>query len=122
MPIALKRSTVKRDGKTTESVKTRVGPIDRTDRPSTASRPELTPAEILESPSTPRGATKSSTRPPVRFGLRLDEIADAFGVSRRTIERERSTGRFPRPDLHIGKMPIWCPATIEGWIAASGAR
>ena len=55
-----------------------------------------------------------------RLGLRLDEIARALGVSRRTLERERSAGRFPLPDKFIGKMPIWCPETIRDWIAQGG--
>ncbi len=56
-----------------------------------------------------------------RLALRLDEIAKALGVCRRTIEKERSAGRFPPPDLHIGKLPLWCPETIRAWIARGGA-
>ncbi len=48
--------------------------------------------------------------------LRLDEVAEAIGVSRRVLERERSAGRMPKPDLRIGKMPLWCPETIRQWI------
>jgi predicted DNA-binding transcriptional regulator AlpA len=51
-----------------------------------------------------------------RLALRLDELAVALGVSRRAIERERSAGRFPRPDLTIGRMPLWRPETINEWI------
>ena len=55
-----------------------------------------------------------------RLTLRLDEVAESFGVSRRTIERERSAGRFPRPDLTIGRMPLWCPETIRAWVEGGG--
>jgi predicted DNA-binding transcriptional regulator AlpA len=56
-------------------------------------------------------------KPPVeRLALRIDEVSDALGMSRRAIERERSAGRFPTPDLHIGKAPLWRPATIRGWL------
>ena len=55
-----------------------------------------------------------------RLTLRLDELAAALGVSRRAIERERAAGRFPRPDLTIGKMPLWTPATIQNWIERGG--
>ena len=48
--------------------------------------------------------------------LRLADVARALGVSRRTFERERSAGRFPAPDLHIGKAPLWRPGTVQGWI------
>jgi predicted DNA-binding transcriptional regulator AlpA len=51
-----------------------------------------------------------------RLAYRLDELAEAIGVSRRTIERERSAGRLPKPDLHIGRAPLWRPETIRRWI------
>lgn len=59
--------------------------------------------------------------PPIeRMTLRLADVAKALGISRRTIERERSAGRFPKPDLHIGKAPLWRPETIRAWIERGG--
>jgi predicted DNA-binding transcriptional regulator AlpA len=58
---------------------------------------------------------------PTRLAYRLDELADALGVSRRTIERERSAGRFPKPDRVIGKMPLWSAATIDAYLRGGGA-
>jgi predicted DNA-binding transcriptional regulator AlpA len=55
-----------------------------------------------------------------RLTLRLDELAKALGISRRTLERERSAGRFPRPDLFIGKMPLWRPEAIRAWVEGGG--
>jgi predicted DNA-binding transcriptional regulator AlpA len=55
-----------------------------------------------------------------RIALRLDEVARALGVSRRSIERERSAGRFPKPDLHVGRMPLWKPETLQRWIEDGG--
>jgi predicted DNA-binding transcriptional regulator AlpA len=56
-------------------------------------------------------------KPPIeRLTYRIDELADSLGMSRRAIERERSAGRFPRPDLHIGKAPLWRPETIREWL------
>jgi predicted DNA-binding transcriptional regulator AlpA len=55
-----------------------------------------------------------------RLTLRLDELAAALGVSRRAIERERSAGRFPRPDLVMGRMPLWRPDTIRDWLEGGG--
>jgi predicted DNA-binding transcriptional regulator AlpA len=52
----------------------------------------------------------------------LNELAAALRVSRRTIERERSAGRFPKPDLTIGRMPLWRPETIRTWIEEAGRR
>ena len=69
--------------------------------------------------------SETKTKPPVapraeRLVYRLDELAELLGVSRRTIERERSAGRFPKPDLQIGKAPLWKPTTIQGWIDRGG--
>jgi len=49
-------------------------------------------------------------------------VAASLGVSRRAIERERAAGRFPAPDVQIGKMPLWRRETLVGWIAQGGAR
>ncbi len=56
------------------------------------------------------------------LAYRLDELADALGVSRRTLERERSAGRLPRPDLHIGRAPLWRCETIREWLERGGGR
>jgi predicted DNA-binding transcriptional regulator AlpA len=56
-------------------------------------------------------------KPPVeRLTYRIDELADSLGMSRRAIERERSAGRFPAPDLHIGKAHLWRPETVRDWL------
>lgn len=55
-----------------------------------------------------------------RLTLRLDDLAAALGVSRRAIERERSAGRFPTPDIVIGRMPLWRPETIRRWVEGGG--
>ena len=57
-----------------------------------------------------------------RLAYRLNEVAKALGVSRRLIERERSAGRFPRPDLTIGRAPLWTRETLARWIAGGGGR
>ena len=64
---------------------------------------------------------QSKSHPPVaRMTLRLDEVADALGVSRRVLERERAAGRMPKPDRRIGKMPLWRVETIHAWINSGG--
>lgn len=59
-----------------------------------------------------------NTRPPMleRLIYRMNDLSVVLGVSRRTIERERSAGRFPLPDLRIGKAPLWRVETIREWI------
>jgi predicted DNA-binding transcriptional regulator AlpA len=59
-------------------------------------------------------------RPIERLALRINEVAAAIGVSRRAIERERSAGRFPAPDLRVGKMPLWKPETLQAWLERGG--
>ena len=59
--------------------------------------------------------------PPERLTYRLDELAKALGVSRRTIERERSAGRFPKPCKIFGKRtPLWSVQSIREWIEGGG--
>ena len=55
-----------------------------------------------------------------RMTLRLDDLAAALGVSRRAVERERAAGRFPKPDLLLGRMPLWKVETIRAWIERGG--
>jgi predicted DNA-binding transcriptional regulator AlpA len=50
----------------------------------------------------------------------LNDLAALTGLSRRTLERERSAGRLPRPDLHIGKRVLWRPETINEWLKRGG--
>ena len=80
----------------------------------------MNPRAVRQTPS-PADTTRQSPAPPAtRLALRLDEVARALGVSRRAIERERSAGRFPKPDLTIGRMPLWRPETIRAWIEGGG--
>jgi predicted DNA-binding transcriptional regulator AlpA len=59
-------------------------------------------------------------RPAVPLAERLlwsqDDISALIGLSRRSIERLRSAGRFPRPDLALGRRVLWRPETIRDWI------
>jgi hypothetical protein len=57
-----------------------------------------------------------------RLAYRLDEIARSLGVSRRLIERERAAGRFPPPDLQIGRVPLWSRETLVRWISEGGGN
>jgi hypothetical protein len=56
------------------------------------------------------------------LAYRIDEVAAALSLSRRVLERERSAGRFPAPDLNVGRMPLWKPETIRTWIERGGRR
>jgi predicted DNA-binding transcriptional regulator AlpA len=79
-------------------------------------KPSRQASPDTEAPSASSGDSHFATR----LTLRLDELAETLGVSRRTIERERSAGRFPAPDLHLGRAPLWRPETIRRWIDGGG--
>jgi hypothetical protein len=54
--------------------------------------------------------------------LSIDDLAAILSCSRRLIERMRTAGRVPQPDLHVGRMPRWRPETIRRWIAEGGRQ
>lgn len=53
-----------------------------------------------------------------RLTYRLNELVTAIGVSRRTVEGLRSSGRLPRPDITIGRIPLWLRETIHVWLTS----
>jgi predicted DNA-binding transcriptional regulator AlpA len=55
---------------------------------------------------------------PLLWGKR--EAWTALNISDRTLDRLIGSGRFPRPDVRIGRMPRWKPATIRAWIEGGG--
>jgi predicted DNA-binding transcriptional regulator AlpA len=57
-----------------------------------------------------------------RLTWRLADIVQATGLARRTLERLRSAGRFPAPDLHVGALPLWKPETIRAWVEGGGTK
>ncbi len=52
--------------------------------------------------------------------LGMDELAAFLSCSRRLVERMRSAGKVPKPDMHVGRCPRWKPATIRTWIKSGG--
>lgn len=51
----------------------------------------------------------------------MADLPALLGISRRTLERERSAGRFPRPDKIVGKRPLWRLETVRRWLEGGGA-
>lgn len=70
----------------------------------------------------PDSSTNDRSASVDRLAYRLDELAAALGISLRSLERERSAGRLPRPDRVVGRMPLWSPETIRRWIEGGGPR
>ena len=50
--------------------------------------------------------------------LRARAVAHSLGVSGRTLERLLAAGRFPPPDLRLGRITLRRPATVRAWIDA----
>jgi predicted DNA-binding transcriptional regulator AlpA len=71
---------------------------------------------------TPFSVHPEGADPAQRLTWRLADVVKALGVSRRTIERERSAGRFPRPDRIMGRAPLWMPETIRAWVEGGSRR
>jgi len=44
--------------------------------------------------------------------LRKRQLAARYGVHVRTIDRMVDDGRLPRPDIFMGKLPMWSDETI----------
>jgi excisionase family DNA binding protein len=54
--------------------------------------------------------------------LGMDDLAALLRCNRRTLERLRSAGKLPQPDIHIGRMPRWKRSTIETWVERGGRQ
>ena len=85
----------------------------------------MTPAPRRQSASGDPGPLKLADTPPgaghiIEPMLSIDDLAAILSCSRRLVERMRSAGRLPKPDIKIGKMPRWKPETIRRWIAEGG--
>jgi hypothetical protein len=52
--------------------------------------------------------------------LTIKDIAAILKCSRRLVERMRSAGKLPQPDLHVGRMPRWQVESIQSWIDQGG--
>ncbi len=70
-----------------------------------------------EAPAAKPGRTLSASIEPM---LHIDDLAALLSCSRRLVERMRSAGKVPKPDIHVGRCPRWKPATIRAWIERGG--
>jgi hypothetical protein len=68
----------------------------------------------------PRRRLPSPSHIPIEPLVCIADLARILNCSRRLVERMRSAGRVPKPDIKIGKMPRWKPETIQRWIAEGG--
>lgn len=47
------------------------------------------------------------------------QVAEALGVTTRTLDAMVSAGEYPRPDTHIGVLPRWRVVSHNTWIESS---
>ena len=55
-----------------------------------------------------------------RLTYRFAELALALGVSKRTLERQRGSGKLLKPSIRIGKTPLWFREHVRDWLARGG--
>jgi len=53
--------------------------------------------------------------------LTVEDIARVLQCSARTVRREIQMGRFPRPDVKIGSLIRWKPATVQTFLDGGAA-
>src|SRR5271157_1609347 len=93
-------------------------PVDS--RPEPKRGPTL-PAGFGRQPEASLDAKPGRTLPAsIEPMLHIDDLAELLSCSRRLVERMRSAGKIPKPDIHVGKCPRWKPATIRTWIDRGG--
>jgi predicted DNA-binding transcriptional regulator AlpA len=56
------------------------------------------------------------------LAYRKRNAATLIGISVRTLERLLAAGKFPRPDAHAGKCPLWTRESLSRWITEGGGR
>ena len=52
--------------------------------------------------------------------MSIRDLAEVLKCSRRSVERLRASGRVPKPDIIVGRMPRWRPGTIRRWLEREG--
>jgi hypothetical protein len=50
------------------------------------------------------------------------DLASWLGLSLRSLEMMRSSGRLPAPDVVFGRLPRWRVETIKAWLDAGGTK
>jgi predicted DNA-binding transcriptional regulator AlpA len=49
-------------------------------------------------------------------------VAPNLGISLSTFERMLAAGKFPPPDIRIGRSTLWRSTTVQNWIVTEAAR
>jgi predicted DNA-binding transcriptional regulator AlpA len=89
------------------------GPMTHCPMPSAASGPTPLPDGVVPISDPP------TALPVPRLLWGWPENVHATGIPRRTLERELSAGRFPKPIKRVGRRPYWRPADVIAWAEGS---
>lgn len=65
---------------------------------------------------TPAAAPASVVEPMMTIG----DVVAILRCDRRTLERLRASGRFPKPAMTIGRSPRWHATAVREWIGRGG--
>jgi hypothetical protein len=77
-------------------------------------RTDRTPNRLLSDQlGGPAPLTKVTSRNIEPLLARLDDLPSLTRLGKRTLERLRAAGKLPRPDLRIGRIPLWRIETIR---------
>jgi hypothetical protein len=64
---------------------------------------------------------QADSRPRIEpMALRPEDLEAAIGVDNRTIQRWRSAGKFPKPDIRHGHTLLWRVETVRAWLESGG--
>lgn len=74
----------------------------------------------LRQPTTPTHPGAIAPLEPLAY--RKATVARMLDISGRTLDRLIGAGRFPRPDAHAGRAPLWRRETLERWLAQGGSQ
>ena len=52
--------------------------------------------------------------------MTVNDVVGILRCDRRTLERLRAAGKFPKPAMTIGRSPRWHAADVRAWIERGG--
>ncbi len=64
---------------------------------------------------------QADNRPRVEpLAYRPEDLEQALGIDNRTLQRWRSAGKFPKPDIRHGHTLLWRVETVRAWLEKGG--
>jgi hypothetical protein len=73
-------------------------------------------SQLEDTETEPLNYQAPDTSPAIAPLMTVSDVAGTLRSTRRTVERMRAAGEFPKPDLHVGRCPRWLPTTVQDWL------